>query len=121
MLVLMACYYDKADVVAPVSPTTVNPTVNTCKTDSVTYAQSVAPIIMQSCVSCHGSTYKIDGQSIKLDTYSDLKSYIGTSGSVFLNSINRTGSASPMPKAAGKLGTCELSKISAWINKGMPQ
>ena len=83
LLFLMGCYYDKADVVAPVSLTN----SITCDTSSVGYSKTVAPIIAQSCNSCHGNSYATDGQGIRLDSYNDLKSYITNSGNTFLNSI----------------------------------
>lgn len=109
ILLMQSCYYDKADLVYPVS------SVN-CDTTTVTYSASIAPLMNASCNSCHGGTAAAGG-GIVLDTYAGVKTY--ASNGRLLNSILQNGAASAMPKGSGKLPDCSINKVRAWINKGM--
>ncbi len=108
-LLLQSCYYDKADLVYPVSSAN-------CDTATVTYSASIAPLMNASCNSCHGGSAAAGG-GIVLDTYAGVKTY--AANGKLLNSILQNGAASAMPKGSGKLPDCSINKVRAWINKGM--
>lgn len=106
-----ACYYDKGDVVYPVSSAVL------CDTSNITYSNQVVSILNTNCNQCHGAaTAPSIGANIYLNSYSAVKAVV-TSGT-FLNSIVQNGKASPMPKNAPKLDNCSILKIQTWINKG---
>ena len=115
------CVYDKKEVA----------NVNTCDTTSVSYSQTVAPIIATNCSQCHSTnaTNFGAGGGIPLDTYSSLKSCADSSW--LLPSINwqlnlipasyntLTGlPAENMPLALPILGTCDLNQVNAWVHQG---
>lgn len=111
VIILNACYYDKADSIYPSTSTTV------CDTLNITFANQVATILTNNCNNCHGAaTANSIGAGINLSTYAAAKPYI-TNGSL-LNSILQNGKAAPMPKNATKLSSCNISVIQSWINKG---
>lgn len=105
-LCLTGCYYDKADLIYPTT---------TCDTTNVKYATTVVSILSPNCYSCHSGTASAGG-GIKLDTYANLKPYV-TNGQL-LNSINQTGVVPAMPLSAGKLSSCDIKKVTVWINNG---
>jgi cytochrome c5 len=104
-----SCFYDKADVVYPVS-------ASTCDTTTVTYSNQIVSILNAQCNYCHGAAANSIGGGIYLNTYAALKPYV-TNGS-FLNSILQNGKASAMPKNGAKMDNCSILKIQSWINKG---
>lgn len=104
-----SCFYDKADVVYPLS-------ASTCDTTTVTYSNQIVSILNAQCNYCHGAAANSIGGGIYLNTYAALKPYV-TNGS-FLNSILQNGKASAMPKNGAKMDNCSILKIQSWINKG---
>lgn len=110
-LMFSSCYYDKKNEIYPQALTT------TCDTTNITYATVVTPILNSNCNNCHAaSVAKNIGANIVLDNYTSLKLYV-TNNSL-LNSINHTGGLTPMPLNGPKMNTCDISKITAWVNRG---
>lgn len=109
LLLLSACYYDKADIVYP-PPTA-------CDTTAVKYSTTLVPIFSRSCYSCHSGT-AASGGGIKLDSYSSVLLQV-TKGRL-IGSISHLSGYSAMPQGNAKLPDCEISKISAWVNAGAP-
>ena len=107
VLCFSGCYYDKANLVYPVS--------TACDTTNTTYSGTVSNILSTNCYSCHSGSASAGG-GIKLDSYTNLKIYI-TNGQL-LSSINQTGAVPSMPLNSGKLSSCDINKITAWINGG---
>ena len=66
---------------------------------------------------CHDNkdTYR---PGIEMDSYESVKASINTG--LVLPAINHTGQYK-MPYELPKLSDCELNKIAAWINDGMPE
>lgn len=112
-LSLSACYYDKADKLYPVDPNAV------CDTVNLKYTLHVAPILKTNCLDkgCH-TTAKPDGGYI-------LDNFVGTKASVnnnkLVGSLKGLSGFSAMPKGYAKLSDCEITKIEAWIKRGMPE
>ncbi len=104
-----SCFYDKADVVYPVS-------ASTCDTTTVTYSNQIVSILNAQCNYCHGAAANSIGGGIYLNTYAALKPYVNNGS--FLNSILQNGKASAMPKNGAKMDNCSILKIQSWINKG---
>ena len=110
-LMFSSCYYDKNNEIYPQALTT------TCDTTNSTYAIVVAPILNSNCNNCHAaSVAKNIGASIVLDNYTSVKIYV--TNKQLLNSINHTGGLTPMPLNGPKMNACDISKISAWVNRG---
>lgn len=102
-----SCYNDNYQRLYPSGP---------CDTTGVTFTATVMPIINSSCTGCHNSAYA--SGNISLDSYSNMVSAVN--GGRFLGSIQQAPGYSAMPKGGGKLSSCNISKIEAWINQGMP-
>ena len=107
MLFISGCYYDKADLVYP--------SASSCDTTNITYSATVVTILSNNCYICHSGNAS-SGGGIVMDSYSNLKPYI-TNGQL-MNAINQNGAVPAMPLGTGKISSCEISHIAAWINKG---
>ncbi len=98
-----------------------NPDAVACDTTNavISYSIDIAPIIAASCGannnSCHSSN-SADG--ILLDFWGGVN-YCASTGK-FLSSMTWDGNASNMPKSGQKLTSCEIKKITKWVNMGAP-
>ncbi len=105
-----SCYYDKEELLYA-------DTNSNCDTTNLTYSLAISPIISTYCLACHGNaTAASYGAGIKLENYADLKVYVDNGR--FRGAVFQESGFSPMPKSAGKLSDCNLSKIDNWINAG---
>ena len=113
--VIYGCIYRKEEI--PPTPTLSS---TNCNTSSTTYSKSIAPIINQYCLSCHGSSsYQTLGGGRNLDGYSNIASYSGKNG-VLINSINFSPGYNGMPYGGNKIPDCDILMIQTWINAGTP-
>lgn len=110
---LTSCYYDKEDKLYPADPNAV------CDTVNLKYTLHVAPILKTNCLDkgCH-TTAKPDGGFI-LDNYAGTKASV--SNNKLIGSLKTLPGFSPMPKGYAKLSNCDITKIEAWIKRGMPE
>jgi hypothetical protein len=86
-----------------------------CDTLNMTYSK-VAFIFQDNCIVCHNETTNY--HDIKLYSYSNVK--VAVSTNKLLPAINHTG-IYQMPKGQPQLSDCQIDKIEAWINAGMPE
>lgn len=115
ILSLSACYYDNEEELYPQAAGG-----GGCDTANVTYSNVVSKIINTKCATsgCHAGT---SGQAIgNFENHANLKTFLDGKKATFINAINHTGGASPMPKGGTKLVACDILKIETWINKGYP-
>jgi hypothetical protein len=115
-LLLGSCYNDKGDQLY------VNPYngggSTTCDTTNVTFAGTIMPIFSQNCnvSGCHDGATKAGGF--------DYSNYPGVTASItsgrLLGAINHESGYFPMPQNTAKLSSCDINKITAWVNKGYP-
>ena len=111
LLLFASCYNDKESELYPSS--------GSCDTSAVTYTTDIQPILSQYCANanCHDAATKSFGH--------DLSSYSGAvtaaNSGRLLGSIKHETGFQQMPKGMQKLGDCEISKVSAWINQGTKQ
>jgi len=102
------CFYDKEELLYPAPP---------CDPTGSTYSATVSPIISSRCVSCHGSAVAVvNAAGIVLDNYNSIKPY-ATNGKL-LGAINHASGYQPMPKNSTKLSSCDIAKITDWVNNG---
>jgi uncharacterized membrane protein len=102
------CFYDKEELLYPTPP---------CDPAGSTYSATVAPIISARCVSCHGSAVaNVNAAGIVLDNYNSIKPY-ATNGKL-AGAINHASGYQPMPKNSAKLPSCDIAKITDWVNNG---
>lgn len=106
-LSLSSCYYDKEEVLYPDS---------ICDTSNVKYSITIQPVLSSNCVSCHGGSTPSAG--IRLDTYEGVS--IQAANGRLWGAVSHSSNFSPMPKNAGKLSDCNLTKIKKWLDAGHP-
>ena len=102
-----SCYYDNEEELYP--------SVITCHTITVTYSNSVVPILTASCNGCHSSSSPQGG--IILDTYAKASQY---ANSGLLYGVISHTSGWPMPKGGAKIDDCSIAKIKKWAAAGAP-
>lgn len=102
---LFSCSYKNEEELYPV--------VEGCDTLSVSYNQRILPILQDKCLGCHSGASP--SGDVNLDSYANVWPYI-QNGSL-LNAIRYNNLASPMPPS-GKMNTCNIDLIAAWINQG---
>jgi hypothetical protein len=106
-LAMTSCYYDNVEELYP----------NTdCDTTDVSYTLEIRPLLDQSCSysGCHGGP--TPAALLDLNDYSEVKK-IADNGQ-FESRINRDVSDPQLMPPAGKLGSCQIETIEAWINQG---
>ena len=94
-----------------------NESYGQCDTIGVTYSGYLQPLLANKCLGCHGANNP--GGGIKLTSYTEVKAS-AQSGKLF-GSINWDQGYVAMPQNGTKMSSCQLSKVKAWINAGMPQ
>lgn len=106
ILGLSSCYYDNEEDLYPQS--------TPCDTINVTYSQTIAPIMSNSCDFCHGGS--APQANVITDNYDDLK--IIADDNRLWGSVNHESGYSPMPKDRPQLSDCDLKKIRIWLDNG---
>jgi hypothetical protein len=93
-----------------------------CATANITYTTGVSSIISANgCLGCHGAT---PTAPFSLQTFDQVKAKAAetrSGNSVLYGAVAHLGGFSPMPQGSGKISACDISKIKAWIDAGMPQ
>lgn len=94
-----------------------------CNTANVSYTATIAPIINTSgCLNCHNSSSLQGGFS--LQTFEQVKAKASQSrsgNSVLYGAVAHLNGFTPMPQGMSKLSNCNILKIKAWVDGGMPQ
>ncbi len=109
-LALGGCYYDVEEELYPYS--------GNCDTTSINYAGSVLPILQSNgCMSCHSGG--APSGNLSLDTYAKVRA-IAQDGRL-MGVITFSAGYSPMPQGGNKISECNINKIKAWINAGLPE
>ncbi len=96
--------------------TITTPAPAACDTTNMSYTGDVKPILQSNCYNCHGNG-SADG-GISLDSYSGVEA-VAANGDL-IGTITHTSGYPPMPEGGGKLSDCDINKIKAWINRGIP-
>ena len=91
------------------------PAEEECKTDDVTYTNTISSIL-SGCTasSCHGSA-----TPRSMANFTDAKAF--ASKGRILGAIKREAGFSAMPKGGSKLSACKISQVEAWVNAGFPE
>ena len=94
-----------------------NESYGQCDTSNVTYTNYIQPLLTGKCVGCHGNSNP--GAGIKLTNYAEVKTSVQTGK--FYGSIAWSPGFKPMPQSGAQLSSCQISKVKAWVDAGMPQ
>jgi hypothetical protein len=110
IICLTTCYYDNEENLYPQLG-------QNCDLTNVTYTLTVKPILQSYCLSCHSTAAaSASGGGIRLENYTDLKTYV-TNGKLY-GSVSHAAGYSAMPKGGGTLDNCSLIKLKKWIDDG---
>ncbi|HLN52667.1 MAG TPA: cytochrome c [Lentimicrobium sp.] len=107
MLIFAGCYYDNEEDLYVGSLI--------CDTTNVTFNGDISLIFSTNCNSCHtgsaasGNIITNDYQSVKEQSQR------------IYGAVNHLAGFRPMPDNGSELPRCEILKLNAWINHGMPQ
>ncbi len=90
-----------------------------CDTTNVSYMDYVQPLISESCAytDCHLGPSA--AAQLDLSEYQQLK-HKADDGSL-ADRINRAAGDPELMPPTGKLTTCQINRIEAWVNAGAPQ
>lgn len=84
------------------------------------YASVVSPIFDLNCRTCHGATvYQSLGGFVNFSDRQHLVDYNTTRPNYILCCINHAG-CDNMPKGGNKLSDCDIARIQAWFDAGLP-
>jgi hypothetical protein len=82
---------------------------------SITFTNTISPILQQSCGTSDDGCHSSNGNSPNLNDYQETKQ--SAEDGAILKSVKHTGPY-PMPKDRDKLDGCTIMKIEAWVNRG---
>jgi hypothetical protein len=109
VLIFQGCYYDKASQLYPAPY---------CDTTSITFSGTITPIFSSNCISgCHDAATQAGGYDFS--TYAGIKASIVPSNRL-IGAINQQNGYYAMPQSGGKLSSCDIDKINAWVDQGYP-
>jgi hypothetical protein len=109
ILLINSCYYDSEEYLFP--------EISACDTTSITYTQSVVPIINDYCIICHSNSAATAlGGNVRLQDYADVKAR--ADDGKLLGTISHSPGFVQMPQGASKLDNCTISTIRIWIEQG---
>ena len=117
LIVVAGCYNDKYDKLYPAISTTV------CDTTSITYTHDVQPIIASSCYSQGNGCHDAAGSSTSGYDYTNFATFQGNALSGWIVSdinFTPTHGHNNMPKNCSQLSSCDINKITRWVNEGAP-
>ena len=110
LIILLAsagCYYDNEEE------------LYNCAVDvaNIKYATTINSMLTSyGCIGCHGTI--APSGNITLNTHAGVKAAAET-GQLYGSITHATG-FSPMPQGGSKMNACDIKKIKAWIDAGMP-
>ena len=113
--IFAGCYNDKYNKLYPVSTTV------TCDTSTITYSHDILPIISASCYSPGNGCHDAAGASTSGYNYTNFAVLQSTALSGWLvTDINfaPTRGHNNMPKNGTKLSSCDIDKITRWVDEG---
>lgn len=107
---LDACTYQTAELLYPKT------NLANCDSTVFSYSKIIAPMMQESCVSCHSNS-SISG-GVNLQDYPNTAIW-ARNGKLY-NSISHNGLASRMPQGGAKLADCKILLVRKWIEAGFP-
>lgn len=87
-----------------------------CDTATVTFTNTVYPIVQNQCMTCHNDNRQDGG--VNLANHGLIKQSVENGG--FMGSILHDPNYSAMPPSGIQLDQCFIDQLQIWINDGMP-
>jgi hypothetical protein len=95
-----------------------------CNTQNMSYSQNIVPILKSNCYKCHSSGNSVGSYGHLLDNYDSLLPFIQRDANTHISYLEGVITHTPgyiaMPYMDGKLDTCAIKQIQAWITQGHP-
>lgn len=88
-----------------------------CDTVGISYLNDVKPIFEKNCYSCHSNSVDYYG-NLSFENFTHIQR-VADNGKLLKN-IKHEADGTPMPRDAAKLSDCNINKIEAWVNRGIP-
>lgn len=113
VIIFLSVHCTKSKVPVPITP--FSPTPSNCQlADSISYIQTISPILNANCNSCH--QYPGSG-SISLDSYPNVKIF-AQSGQLVQAIIHDPNNVIMPPPPHKELDSCQIKAIKLWILQG---
>lgn len=87
-----------------------------CDLTNVTFSQTVEPLIVAKCQSCHNNG--VMNGNITLEGYQNIKEQAENGN--LMGAIRHESGFSPMPQGENQLPQCQIDEIQKWIDNGTP-
>lgn len=87
-----------------------------CNLTNVTFSKTINLIVLNSCSSCHSSSYAKGG--VVLSNYNDIQA-IAKSGKL-VGTVTATGYSLMPPPPSSALSSCKIDQIKTWVTAGSP-
>lgn len=97
-----SCYYDNEQELYG---------TGNCDTTEVSYNLDIKPIIDGNCISCHAPGG--EQETAPILNYDDLKNYADN-----MELVNRTSGSTILMPPSGKMNSCNVALIEAWVKQG---
>ena len=108
LALLNSCYYDSEDLLYG---------VDSCDTESLSYANDIAAIINAHCTSCHSGETPSGGLS--LVAHVDVSaSVLNATADGLIDRIERIEGASGAMPTSYTLTQCQIDQINSWAEQG---
>jgi mono/diheme cytochrome c family protein len=107
LFLIPSCYYDNVEDLYPFE-------AYACDTTTITYSQTIAPIMAANCNTCHNSANPNGNPPVITSDYTGL-SVVAKNGKLWNAVDHVNGGSRDMPQNANKLSDCDLAKINIWI------
>ncbi len=88
-----------------------------CDTTNISYANDIKPILEQNCYPCHSNSVDYYG-NLSFENFIHIQRVVDNG--TLLKNIKHEPDGNPMPEDAAKLSDCNINKIEAWVNRGIP-
>ncbi len=88
-----------------------------CDTSDISYINDVKPIFEQNCYTCHSNSVEYYG-NLSFENFEHIQRVVDNGK--LLRNIKHEPDGTPMPDGGGKLSDCNINKIEAWVNRGIP-
>lgn len=89
---------------------------NNCDTLNVSFANTINPLIQNTCLGCHSGSNP--GKGLNFSTHAGVRQ-AAQSGQL-IGALTHSPGYSAMPVGMDKLDDCAIAKIKSWINAGSP-
>lgn len=109
IFLLPSCVWDSVEELYP--------DMADCDTTSVTFSNTIIPILSNNCFSCHSNLNAPSfGGGLSFEDHQDVARY----SERIIGAVNHNEGFLAMPQGGDKLDPCSINLIEVWANAGAP-